>query len=678
MSLLGSSELESQRALAGEDEGAALYREVASSVLWIEAVDASGAVVSTGSGFLVEGGQVLTSAHVVATGTPRVRLGPVALNARVERLDLKQDLAALAVEGQLALPGIPLANNSPAPGTSVWVIGNPQGLERTISGGTTSGTRTENGVSHLQLSAPVSPGSSGGPVLTSDGKVVGLVRMTIQTGQNLNFAVPVESIRGFLAGDAPPERIETFEEAIELLAKSRGVSLRGDDVPFERLCSIAREAVALAGENREQWLQVTSVVSEKFRALECLDEHLTWARKTYQMFGAGHEASFGLYISALMGAGRRAESGTPQSSAWWLEAVQAMEKENKIRPRRAWSFWADLAEASSNLADRESATNESLRRAVTFCLPLAVSSEAVSHGESEGEACRHRIGKLGFRHFVQIGNLDEARQALRLETAGRPQTIDKRGFSRRTLRMLEDRWRSLADSFFVEKRYVDASEAAKTAADLWAELDEWEHAFEAHCFGAVNAALAGNDSATLQLYRECIRLSSRVENPDRVTLGAAHFELARLLNERGLPEEALVHAQQAQALLDARSGGDGFLLGSAFEQRALALLALQRPSEALASAREALKLTDGQHSYMHFTAGNAAFDLRDFIAAERYFRRAVELDPAGSGAVFNVALCLELQGFRNDAAVWYRRYLKLDPGAENRPEVERKLLGWGQ
>jgi S1-C subfamily serine protease len=80
-------------------------------------------------------------------------------------------------------------------------VGTPLGLEATVSDGLVSAFRVEEGTRQVQISAPTSPGSSGGPVITSDGKVIGLVVSGITGGgaENLNFALPINYARGELA-----------------------------------------------------------------------------------------------------------------------------------------------------------------------------------------------------------------------------------------------------------------------------------------------------------------------------------------------------------------------------------------------------------------------------------------------------------------------------------------------
>jgi hypothetical protein len=85
-----------------------------------------------------------------------------------------------------------------AVGDEVFVAGNPQGLEGTFSQGIVSGIRDVESGTLLQITAPISPGSSGGPVLNSEGKVVGISVATFTSGQNLNFAIPANYLASLL------------------------------------------------------------------------------------------------------------------------------------------------------------------------------------------------------------------------------------------------------------------------------------------------------------------------------------------------------------------------------------------------------------------------------------------------------------------------------------------------
>ncbi|MGH9905536.1 MAG: trypsin-like peptidase domain-containing protein [Pyrinomonadaceae bacterium] len=84
-------------------------------------------------------------------------------------------------------------------GETIYAFGNPEGLTGTMSPGIVSaGLRNTQGRTLLQISAPISSGSSGGPVVDSRGQVVGVALGSLKEGQNLNFAVHASTVRIFL------------------------------------------------------------------------------------------------------------------------------------------------------------------------------------------------------------------------------------------------------------------------------------------------------------------------------------------------------------------------------------------------------------------------------------------------------------------------------------------------
>jgi len=91
---------------------------------------------------------------------------------------------------------LPLAkNNRDAVGDVVYVAGNPEGFEGTFSQGIVSALR---GSEYFQITAPISHGSSGGPVLNNRGEVIGVAAGIFSQGQNLNFAIPVSKLAPML------------------------------------------------------------------------------------------------------------------------------------------------------------------------------------------------------------------------------------------------------------------------------------------------------------------------------------------------------------------------------------------------------------------------------------------------------------------------------------------------
>jgi len=174
------------------------------SVVLLVMQDPGGEAVCVGSGFILREGLVATSLHVVesaARGYAQL-VGQKSQHtvAGIAGTDVEHDLVLLSIPG---LKGPPLRlgeSERVSVGDEVYVIGNPMGLEGTFSKGIVSGVRHVAGDVLLQLTAPISVGSSGGPVLDSYGRVIGVATAFAVEGQNLNFAVPASRLLPLLAG----------------------------------------------------------------------------------------------------------------------------------------------------------------------------------------------------------------------------------------------------------------------------------------------------------------------------------------------------------------------------------------------------------------------------------------------------------------------------------------------
>lgn len=200
------------------------------SVVMIVTTDANGQPLALGSGFFVRSGVIVTNLHVIKGATaasvkPISRPGTYEVTG-VVGIDAAQDLALLRVKG-LDAPPLQLGNSkNAAVGEQVFAVGNPEGLEGTFSEGIVSGIRAIGKNELLQISAPISPGSSGGPVIDSAGKVLGIAVATFKEGQNLNFAVPVSYLEKLLARSAGA-RVMTLAAATPRSSNSSAVAETG-------------------------------------------------------------------------------------------------------------------------------------------------------------------------------------------------------------------------------------------------------------------------------------------------------------------------------------------------------------------------------------------------------------------------------------------------------------------
>ena len=177
------------------------------SVVTLVAYDAQGDVMRIGSGFFIDrNGTLVTSLHVLDGAykaeiqTSGGELFPVqAVLGRNRIVDLIKIRAKITSD--LSVP-VQLAEDEPATADRVVVIGSPMGFDQTISDGIVSAVR-EHAVTGkvYQVTAPVSPGSSGGPALNLRGEVFGVVAFQAAKGQNLNFAMSIQSLR-LLTGES--------------------------------------------------------------------------------------------------------------------------------------------------------------------------------------------------------------------------------------------------------------------------------------------------------------------------------------------------------------------------------------------------------------------------------------------------------------------------------------------
>ncbi len=194
---------------------------------------------SWGTGFVIAPGYVLTAGHVVSQRN-QIRVGPVGqtesgqprwLSAELVKVDVAQDLALLKIPEKLPSLKLNAANTTPI-GIEAFVIGYPQpriqGASRKITAGNVNGYRNMNmnqpDQGLLQISAEVSRGNSGGPVIAPDGTVIGMVQQKINTSRtaekvqdflvNVSFALRSAKIVDFLrstevAYETQPLRLDT-------------------------------------------------------------------------------------------------------------------------------------------------------------------------------------------------------------------------------------------------------------------------------------------------------------------------------------------------------------------------------------------------------------------------------------------------------------------------------------
>ena len=169
-----------------------VFEDTRPSVILIMAFDDQDEPLGLGSGFFFgDSNTIATNLHVVKNASKlliKLSNGDVGQLTSVLGIDTANDLALLTstVKGEVIVG----AERLPAIGEDIIAIGNPKGLEGTVSSGIVSGIRTDKTGQWIQITAPISPGSSGGPVVDEDGYLLGVTTFYVGDGQNLNGIIP--------------------------------------------------------------------------------------------------------------------------------------------------------------------------------------------------------------------------------------------------------------------------------------------------------------------------------------------------------------------------------------------------------------------------------------------------------------------------------------------------------
>ena len=176
-----------------------IYNRCSDAVFCIRTYDVDGDPLGSGSGFFLDkSGKAVTNFHVLENAYSAIVLTADGTNYNVKEIlgyDMKGDLAILQVDGN-NFPFLSSGDSDEVTsGEKIYAIGSPLGLSNTISEGIVSGiNRTIDNIPYIQITAAISHGSSGGALLNEKGQVVGITSAGLATGQNLNFAIPINAI----------------------------------------------------------------------------------------------------------------------------------------------------------------------------------------------------------------------------------------------------------------------------------------------------------------------------------------------------------------------------------------------------------------------------------------------------------------------------------------------------
>lgn len=177
-------------------ESAADISALADSVLYLECFDPEGELVCTGSGFLINDGTILVTNYHVIRDASHVEVWTADFETSTSAdvllvSDRTADLALLQCKDDLGLSPLTLADSETVQqGDKIYAVGYPLGIANTLSDGLVSSFYLDEGdVETIQITAPISEGSSGGALLNEAGQVVGVTTAGYIEGENMNLAI---------------------------------------------------------------------------------------------------------------------------------------------------------------------------------------------------------------------------------------------------------------------------------------------------------------------------------------------------------------------------------------------------------------------------------------------------------------------------------------------------------
>ena len=204
-------------------DSAEITKRIAPAVVLVTGVTDDGKAL--GSGFIISSdGKIATNLHVIRNlrrGGIQLASGEKFDSFSVLAFDERKDVAIIKIPG-FDLPSVNLGNsNIIQVGEPVLIMGSPLGLQGSVTTGVVSSIRDDpfgGGFKMIQTDASVNPGNSGGPLVNQKAEVVGIIRYKISGTENLNFAIPVNYLRGMM--DAPLRAVSLDDLRAKLANKT--------------------------------------------------------------------------------------------------------------------------------------------------------------------------------------------------------------------------------------------------------------------------------------------------------------------------------------------------------------------------------------------------------------------------------------------------------------------------
>jgi S1-C subfamily serine protease len=651
--LVASANLSGQTA----DTAKQVYDSSQSSVFLIYLNDSSGSPAALGSGFLVGSRTLATNAHVASAGSPVLSIGPVRIPLRVLRVDEENDLALLTLDADLSSKPLLLSASAVSPGEQIFAIGNPEGLEKTISQGIVSGLRKKDNRDLIQITSPISHGSSGGPILNAKGEVVGIAVGVLENGQNLNFAVPVAYLKALIENSgqrgSATDTKSSIAEAKRLQSQRSGLEYSSDPASdYQQFGQRIEQIMAdvTRGSNNEDAL--TDVACLGTKSLDFSDGGITAAKKLNQLKpSAGHRALLAYLLLDRAQIENLVSLFSEKDSPAQAEAVASAKK-----------FFEDAAQEAADSRRVAKGTDYLL---ASFVLGGAKDGE----GEYSDAAMIQSPVVNGVLTVCDADLVQTAFGNLITENTKAKRPEEAEGWFRRYAARYKPTgydWDSEGDRREEAKDFPAAADAYERAA---ADGDYYQYD---NCFASIDRykQQITDQDKVLADGRKCVEAS--VKNTNK---GTEHFfkqglplvyrDMADVLNSRGAYPSAFEYIKEAISA-DPQNAFGMYLESEILEN-------MERYSECTSAAQEAVRLSDGAYPFMQFQLGQCYFDSGNWSQAVSSYRIAAEGNKADPAAAFNLGLSLLRQGFGADAHQWFREALNRNPSSELRGKIMLQL-----
>jgi TPR repeat protein len=315
-------------AAAREMSAEEIFKRFASRILFLTCEESAGGS-SLASGVLVSAdGFIVTNAHVVEScrsmsatyisGASRRSYEPV-----LKYYDEQRDTAVLKIPTE-DVDFFHVLGRPARIGERVYAIGNPRGLEQSISEGIVSGNREEDGVPWIQHSAPISPGSSGGALISSGGELLGINSRFRRESQNLNFAVPAATLAGAVSRARALTGVLDFPPDAEAQLNLGFLYYEGKGVPRDYAQAIVWLRKAAEQGNAEAQLSLGAAYEMGKGVQQDDAEAAAWYRKAAERGNAlvqNHLAEVQNHLGRLYAAGKGVLQDDAEAAKWFRRAA---------------------------------------------------------------------------------------------------------------------------------------------------------------------------------------------------------------------------------------------------------------------------------------------------------------------------------------------------------------------